>query len=135
LAWLSHRLLYISGARHGAERPCHGTSGARAGRGVLGRGKLPATFWIYPLRGVHFVLSRLLMAAYRFAHYGCALPSGRAAGMDCWPNVVRPPPDGSAPAASAPASRSGDAGGFWRIAPWLMRLVLVAPVILFIRIG
>jgi cytochrome b561 len=61
LAWASHRLFYV-------------TVVAMAGSGIimalqtglfdtvfLGQGSLPADFWIFPIRGVHYALSRLLM--------------------------------------------------------------------------
>jgi cytochrome b561 len=61
LAWASHRLFYV-------------TVFAMAGSGIimalqtglfntvfLGQGNLPADFWAFPIRGVHYALSRLLM--------------------------------------------------------------------------
>ena len=61
LAWASHRLFYV-------------TVIAMAGSGIimalqtglfdplfLGQGNLPADFWAFPIRGVHYALSRLLM--------------------------------------------------------------------------
>jgi cytochrome b561 len=61
LAWASHRLFYV-------------TVIAMAGSGILmalqtglfdtvffGHGQLPADFWVYPVRNVHYALSRLLM--------------------------------------------------------------------------
>lgn len=60
-AWASHRLFYV-------------TVVAMAGSGIvmalqtglfdavfLGQGKLPADFWVFPVRGVHYALSRILM--------------------------------------------------------------------------
>lgn len=61
-AWLSHRLLYVLVL-------------AQAGSGLVlalqsglpdivfgGDGALPADFWVFPMRSVHYVISRLLMA-------------------------------------------------------------------------
>lgn len=61
-AWLSHRLLYVLVL-------------AQAGSGLVlalqaglpdfvfgGHGALPADFWVFPMRSVHYVTSRLLMA-------------------------------------------------------------------------
>ena len=61
LAWLSHRMFY-------------GTVVAMAGSGIImawqtglfdfilfGHGNLPADFWAFPIRSVHYVLSRVLM--------------------------------------------------------------------------
>jgi len=61
LGWASHRLFYV-------------TVIAMAGSGIImalqtglfdtvffGQGKLPADFWVFPIRGVHYALSRLLM--------------------------------------------------------------------------
>jgi cytochrome b561 len=62
LAWASHRLFYV-------------TVIAMAGSGLVmalqtglfdtvfaGRGQIPADFWVFPVRTVHYALSRLLMA-------------------------------------------------------------------------
>lgn len=62
LAWLSHRMFY-------------GTVIVMAGSGIvmalqsglfdsvfLGHGNLPADFWTFPIRYVHYVASRILMA-------------------------------------------------------------------------
>lgn len=62
LAWLSHRMFY-------------GTVVVMAGSGIvmalqaglfdsvfLGHGNLPADFWAFPIRYVHYVASRILMA-------------------------------------------------------------------------
>jgi len=60
LAWVSHRMLY--GAVLGLA-----TSGLimalQTGLpGILfGGGTLPADFWVYPIRSVHYVISRVLM--------------------------------------------------------------------------
>ena len=61
LAWASHRLFYV-------------TVIAMAGSGIImalqtglfdsvffGQGNLPADFWAYPIRNVHYVVSRILM--------------------------------------------------------------------------
>src|SRR5579859_7766962 len=61
LAWASHRLFYV-------------TVVAMAGSGIImalqtglfdvvffGKGSLPADFWVFPIRSVHYALSRLLM--------------------------------------------------------------------------
>ena len=62
LAWLSHRMLYVLVF-------CQAASGLtlalQAGLpDVLfdGHGALPADFWVFPMRPVHYVISRLLMA-------------------------------------------------------------------------
>ena len=62
LAWLSHRMFY-------------GTVVVMAGSGIvmalqtglfdtvfLGHGNLPADFWAFPIRSVHYIASRILMA-------------------------------------------------------------------------
>jgi cytochrome b561 len=62
LAWLSHRMFY-------------GTVFAMAGSGIimalqtglfetvfLGHGNLPADLWVFPIRSVHYAISRVLMA-------------------------------------------------------------------------
>jgi cytochrome b561 len=62
LAWLSHRMFY-------------GTVFAMAGSGIImalqtglfdtvffGHGNLPADLWVFPIRSVHYAISRVLMA-------------------------------------------------------------------------
>jgi cytochrome b561 len=62
MGWLSHRLLYVLVVA----QACSGlTMALQAGLpDVLfgGHGTLPADFWIFPVRSVHYVISRLLMA-------------------------------------------------------------------------
>jgi cytochrome b561 len=61
-AWLSHRMLYVLVF-------CQAGSGLtlalQAGLPdvlIGGHGALPADFWVFPMRSVHYVISRLLMA-------------------------------------------------------------------------
>jgi cytochrome b561 len=60
LAWASHRMLYgavlgmaISGLIMALQTGLPGI--------VFGGGTLPADFWVYPIRSVHYVISRVLM--------------------------------------------------------------------------
>ena len=61
LAWVSHRMLYgavlglaISGLIMALQTGLPGI--------LFGGGTLPADFWVYPIRSVHYVISRVLMA-------------------------------------------------------------------------
>jgi cytochrome b561 len=61
LAWASHRLLYgavlglaMSGVIMALQTGLPGI--------VFGGGTLPADFWVYPIRSVHYLFSRALMA-------------------------------------------------------------------------
>ena len=61
LAWASHRMLYVlvlgqavSGLLLALQTGLPGI--------VLHGGALPADFWVYPLRTVHYLISRMLMA-------------------------------------------------------------------------
>ena len=60
LAWVSHRMLYgavlgmaISGLIMALQTGLPGI--------LFGGGALPADFWVYPIRSVHYVISRVLM--------------------------------------------------------------------------
>jgi cytochrome b561 len=62
LAWLSHRMFYgtvfamaISGIITALQSGAFETV-------FLGHGNLPADFWAFSFRGVHYALSRILMA-------------------------------------------------------------------------
>lgn len=60
IAWVSHRLLYVAAIG----MPVSGLILALQSRLpwiLFGGGKLPADFWIYSFRTVHYVFSRLLM--------------------------------------------------------------------------
>jgi cytochrome b561 len=62
LAWASHRLLYVlvfAQAASGAVMALHFDLPAIV---FAGHGALPADFWVYPVRAVHYAVSRLLMA-------------------------------------------------------------------------
>ena len=61
LAWVSHRMLYaavlgmaVSGLIMALQTGLPGI--------LFGGGTLPADFWVYPIRSVHYVMSRVLMA-------------------------------------------------------------------------
>jgi cytochrome b561 len=62
MAWLSHRMLYLLVVA----QACSGLTMALQANlpEVLfgGHGALPADFWVFPVRSVHYVISRLLMA-------------------------------------------------------------------------
>jgi cytochrome b561 len=60
IAWVSHRLLYVAAIG----MPVSGLILALQSRLpwiLFGGGKLPADFWVYSFRTVHYVFSRLLM--------------------------------------------------------------------------
>jgi len=61
LAWASHRLLYLAVLGQAISglimAPQTGLPGI-----VFGGGTLPADFWVYPIRTVHYLFSRMLMA-------------------------------------------------------------------------
>ena len=62
IAWLSHRLLYLLVLGQ-AGSGIYLALDARLPEIVLGgHGALPADFWVFPARSVHYVISRLLMA-------------------------------------------------------------------------
>jgi cytochrome b561 len=62
LAWLSHRLLYILVISQALSGLYMAVQAGLPDTLIMGRGMLPADFWIFPVRSVHYALSRLLMA-------------------------------------------------------------------------
>jgi cytochrome b561 len=62
VAWWSHRLLYVVVIGMAGSGLVMGLQAHVPDAVFFGHGTLPASFWIYPLRSVHFLLSRLLMA-------------------------------------------------------------------------
>lgn len=61
LAWGSHRLLYVAVLGQAGSGLALALQSGLPGI-VFGGGSLPPDFWIYPLRTVHYLFSRLLMA-------------------------------------------------------------------------
>jgi cytochrome b561 len=62
VAWLSHRLLYLLVVAQAASGLDLALEAGLPGVLVGGHGALPGDFWVYPMRSVHYVISRLLMA-------------------------------------------------------------------------
>jgi len=132
LAWLSHRALYvaifgmiISGLTMGLQAHIPDVV-------FFGRGQLPESFWIYPTRGIHYFFSRLLMALIALHIAGALYHTFlRRDGLLRRMWFGRRFQGREVEAASAAAS----GGGFWRHAPWIERIILGAPTLLFILIG
>jgi cytochrome b561 len=62
LAWLSHRMLYGAVFLMALSGFFLALQSGAFNAAFRGEGALPASFWIYPLRTVHFAAARLLMA-------------------------------------------------------------------------
>lgn len=62
LAWLSHRLLYVLVLGQAAAGLWLAQETHLPAVLFSGQGTLPPDFWVYPMRSVHYVISRLLMA-------------------------------------------------------------------------
>jgi len=61
LAWASHRLLYIAVLGQATSGLVLALQSGLPAILFAGAGTLPADFWIYPVRTVHYLTSRLLM--------------------------------------------------------------------------
>jgi cytochrome b561 len=62
IAWLSHRLLYALVLGQAGSGLFMATQAGLPDIVFSGHGALPTDFWIFPVRTVHYVISRLLMA-------------------------------------------------------------------------
>jgi cytochrome b561 len=62
VAWLSHRLLYVLALGQAGSGLYLALQAGLPDVVFGGRGSLPADFWVFPMRSVHFTISRLLMA-------------------------------------------------------------------------
>ena len=133
VAWLSHRTLYVVVLAMAASGLALGLQAHVPEVVWFGQGRLPADFWVFPLRGVHYVLSRLLMALIGL-HIAGALYHllVRRDGLlrRMWfgrrtTSAMMLPAAPSVPAA----------GGLWRHAALVERLMLAAPTLLFVFIG
>jgi cytochrome b561 len=134
VAWLSHRMLYVAVFGMAGSGLIMALQAHAPDVVFFGRGKLPSSFWEFSLRGVHYFFARLLMALIALHIAGALYHTfirrdhllrrmwfGRRKASD-------------APAAAATAAVHGWAT-LWRYAPWLTRLILAAPTLLFILIG
>lgn len=62
LAWVSHRLFYITVAAMAGSGIIMGLQTGLFDTVFAGHGSVPADFWAFPIRYVHYLLSRILMA-------------------------------------------------------------------------
>jgi cytochrome b561 len=62
LAWLSHRLLYVLVLSQAGSGLFMALQAGLPDIVFGGNGALPADFWVFPVRSVHYAISRLLMA-------------------------------------------------------------------------
>jgi cytochrome b561 len=61
LAWASHRLFYVTVVAMASSGIIMALQTGLFDTVFLGQGQLPADFWAFPIRSVHYALSRLLM--------------------------------------------------------------------------
>src|SRR5207244_3859322 len=61
LAWLSHRMFYTAVIGMAVSGGVMALQSGALGAVFTGHGTLPPDFWAFPVRSVHYVLSRLLM--------------------------------------------------------------------------
>jgi cytochrome b561 len=124
VAWWSHRLLYAVVFGMVASGLIMGLQAHVPDVVFFGRGQLPADFWVYPLRSVHYALSRLLMALIALhicgALYHVVVRRDRLLRRMWFGRRWQDQ------AASALAQRPRS---FWDYAPWLNRVILVLPFI------
>ncbi len=133
VAWLSHRLLYAAVFAMAASGLALGLQAHVPDVVWFGQGTLPADFWVFPLRSVHYALSRLLMALIGL-HVAGALYHVFVRRDQLLRRMWfgRRTADGAAlpPAPAAPV-----ASALWRHAAVVERLMLAAPALLFAFIG
>jgi cytochrome b561 len=133
VAWLSHRLLYFVVFAMALSGLVMGLQAHLPDVVFFGHGRLPASFWDYPLRGVHYFLSRLLMALIALHIAGALYHT-----FIRRDHLLRRMWFGRRNQNLAPSIEAAAKSGlsrFWDYAPWLARVVLAFPTLLFIRIG
>jgi cytochrome b561 len=129
VAWWSHRLLYFAIFGMALSGLIMGLQTHLPDVVFFGRGKVPDSFWIYPLRSVHYALSRLLMALIGL--HICGALYHVFIRRD---HLLRRMWFGRRYADAAVAGPTVT-DRLWIYAPWLNRVILAAPLILFTRIG
>jgi cytochrome b561 len=132
VAWWSHRLLYVTVFGMVASGLIMGLQAHVPQVVFFGRGQLPPDFWVFPLRTVHYALSRLLMALIALhicgAFYHVIVRRDQLF-RRVW--FGRRFANQTAPA----LARRSPAVSFWDYAPWLNRAILALPLLLFVLIG
>lgn len=129
VAWWSHRLLYVTVFGMIASGLIMGLQAHVPDVVFFGRGHLPADFWVYPLRSVHYVLSRLLMALIGL-HICGALYHVIVRRDRLFHRMWFGHRHGDATVAG-PALTDR----LWNYAVWFNRVILALPLILFVLIG
>ena len=129
IAWLSHRMMYAVVFGMIASGVGMALQSHAAQTVFLHQGKLPASFWIYPLRSVHFVLAKVLMTLIGLhvvgALYHTFVRRDRLLAR-MWFGQRR-----AADVAAAPAPARAPMA--WAI--WVSRAILAAPTFLFASIA
>jgi cytochrome b561 len=72
IAWVSHRLLYVTVIAQATSGIVMALQTGLFDTIFFGHGNVPADLWVFPIRSVHYVLSRLLMTLIAL-HVGAAL--------------------------------------------------------------
>jgi cytochrome b561 len=101
LAWASHRMLYVAVFGQALSGLFMALQTGLLGI-VFGGGTLPADFWIYPIRTVHYLFSRMLMALIALhiigaLHHTLLLKDGLLRRMWFGRRVIAAADSGSAP--------------------------------------
>ena len=135
VAWLSHRMLYVAVFGMAGSGLIMALQAHVPDVVFFGGGKLPASFWEFSLRGAHYFFARLLMALIALhiagALYHTFIRRDHLL-RRMWFGARKV---GDAAAAGAAVSATYGSATFWRYAPWLTRVILAAPTLLFILIG
>jgi cytochrome b561 len=131
IAWASHRLLYVAVFGMALSGLTLAIQARVPQAAFLHEGALPASFWTFPLRWVHFVFAKALMGLIALhiagaGYHALVRRDGLLARM--WFGVRAMAPAGEA--ATRPAAPLTV-----RAAPWFSRLVLGAATVLFVAIG
>jgi cytochrome b561 len=131
VAWLSHRLLYVAILGLAGSGLLMGLQAHVPQAVFFGHGRLPASFWDYSLRGIHYFFARSLIALIALHVAGAlyhtfVLRDGLLRRM--WFGRRRAD-------AGAAAGANRDPRTFWHYAPYLERVILAVPTMLFVLIG
>ena len=135
VAWVSHRLLYVAVFGMAGSGLVMGLQAHLPNVVFFGHGTLPQDFWVYPLRGVHYFFSRMLMTLIALHVSGALyhtfvrrdhLLHRMAFGRRMQDHAEFP---------DTMVVSAGGARGFWGYARWFERFILAVPTLLFMRIG
>jgi len=136
IAWTSHRLFYVTVIAMAVSGIIMALQTGLFDTVFFGHGNVPAAFWVFRIRSVHYALSRLLMTLIALhilaaLYHAFVLRDGLLGRMFFGRRIAQNVPRHELPVTTgAPAGATMD-----RIMPWISRAVLLAVLVVLALIS